>query len=105
MISMLNFPLSLFLSIVLVPFLMRYADLLGLVDRPDGIRKIHTKTIPKSGGLAIALAVLVPVLYSSNMLKDLLPLLLGSLVIVVSGFLDDRYDLNFKWKRCEADLD
>ena len=98
MISMLNFPLSLFLSIVLVPFLMRYADLLGLVDRPDGIRKIHTKTIPKSGGLAIALAVLVPVLYSSNMLKDLLPLLLGSLVIVVSGFLDDRYDLNFKWK-------
>ncbi len=98
MISMLNFPLSLFMSIVLVPFLMRYANVLGLVDRPDGIRKIHTQIIPKSGGLAIALAVLVSILYSSSKLTELIPLLLGSLVIVVSGLLDDRYDLNFKWK-------
>ncbi len=86
------------MSIVLVPLLMRYADVLGLVDRPDGIRKIHTKIIPKSGGLAIALAVLIPILYSNSKLTELVPLLLGSLVIVISGLLDDRYDLNFKWK-------
>ncbi len=98
MISMLNFPLSLFMSIVLVPLLMRYADILGLVDRPDGVRKIHTKIIPKSGGLAIALAVLIAILYSNSKLTELVPLLLGSLVIVISGLLDDRYDLNFKWK-------
>jgi UDP-GlcNAc:undecaprenyl-phosphate/decaprenyl-phosphate GlcNAc-1-phosphate transferase len=98
MINMLNFPLSLFLSIALVPLLMRYANVLGLVDRPDGVRKIHTHTIPKSGGLAIAIAVLIPVLYSSGKLTELVPLLIGSLVIVISGLLDDRYDLNFKWK-------
>ncbi len=98
MISILNFPLSLFMSIVLVPLLMRYANVLGLVDRPDGVRKIHTRVIPKSGGLAIALAVLIPILYSSSKLTELIPLLIGSLVIVISGLLDDRYDLNFKWK-------
>ena len=81
-----------------MPLLMRYANVLGLVDRPDGIRKIHTKVIPKSGGLSIALAVLIPILYSSSKLSELVPLLIGSLVIVISGLLDDRYELNFKWK-------
>lgn len=98
MISALNFPLSLFLSIALVPIFMRYAHILGLVDMPDGVRKIHTKLIPKSGGLAIAIAVLIPLLYSSGKLTELIPLLLGAFIIVIFGLIDDRYELNFKWK-------
>lgn len=98
MTNILNFPLSLFLSIALIPVLMRYANFLGLVDRPDGIRKIHTRIIPKSGGLSIAIAVFIPLLYSYKALFDLLPLLSASLIIVVFGFLDDRFDLHYKWK-------
>lgn len=98
MIYALNFPLSLFLSIALVPICMRYANVMGLVDKPDGVRKIHTKLIPKSGGLAIVIAVLIPILYSIHQLTQLLPLLAGALVIVIFGLIDDRYEINFKWK-------
>ncbi len=98
MSDVLNFALSLFLSITLVPVCIRYADILGLVDRPDGVRKIHTQIIPKSGGLAMALAVAISVLYSSGRLRELAPLLTGSAVIVIFGYLDDRFDINYKWK-------
>ena len=93
-----NFALSLFMSIALVPLFMRYAHVLGLVDQPDGVRKIHSKQIPKSGGLAISIAVLLPTIYLSPQLGDLAPMIIGSIIIVIGGFLDDRYDLNYKWK-------
>jgi UDP-GlcNAc:undecaprenyl-phosphate/decaprenyl-phosphate GlcNAc-1-phosphate transferase len=98
MTGVLSFPLSLFVSMALVPILMRYADFLGLVDRPDGIRKIHSHVIPKSGGLAIAIAVFVSVIYNFEFIYELIPLLSGALVIVIFGYLDDRFDLNYKWK-------
>jgi UDP-GlcNAc:undecaprenyl-phosphate/decaprenyl-phosphate GlcNAc-1-phosphate transferase len=98
MTGVLSFPLSLFVSMALVPFLMRYAGTLGLVDKPDGVRKIHSKIIPKSGGLAIAIAVFVSVIYNFEFIAELIPLMIGSLVIVIFGYLDDRFDLHYKWK-------
>lgn len=38
---------------VLVPFVTRLANQVGLLDVPDGRRKTHTEPIPLSGGLAI----------------------------------------------------
>lgn len=98
MVNALNFPLSLFISIVLIPLLMRYAGPLGLVDTPDGIRKIHVRSIPKSGGLAIAIAVFIPVIYSWGQVSELIPLMAAALIIVIFGYLDDRYELHYKWK-------
>lgn len=98
MSAALNFALSLFMSITLVPLFMRYAAALGLVDKPDGVRKIHTEVIPRSGGLAIAAAVILPLLYLAQNLQEIYALLLSSGVIVVFGFLDDRYELSYKWK-------
>lgn len=93
----LAFSIALFLSIALVPFFIRHSAWLGLVDIPDGIRKIHTQAIPRCGGLAIALAALLPSLYFAA-----LPLQIGflsaAMVIVFFGFLDDKYDLDFRWK-------
>ena len=51
------FALALFLSTALVPVAIRYASVLGLVDQPDGDRKIHLNPIPRCGGLAIIIAV------------------------------------------------
>ncbi len=42
--------------ILLVPFFIRMAPRLGLLDHP-GHRKIHVQAVPKSGGLAILFAV------------------------------------------------
>lgn len=92
------FALALFLSTALVPVAIRYAPALGLVDLPDGDRKIHLNPIPRCGGLAIITAVLCSVLFWLDDLSQFYNLFIGSLTIALFGFLDDRYDLNYKWK-------
>jgi UDP-GlcNAc:undecaprenyl-phosphate GlcNAc-1-phosphate transferase len=97
-IALLSFPIALLMSMLLVPILMHFAPNLRLVDRPDGLRKMHMHIMPKSGGLAVGLAVLISILYFFDQFTALIPLLLGSLVILFSGLMDDIFDLNFKWK-------
>lgn len=92
-----SFALALFLSTVLVPVAMRYADALGLVDQPDA-RKIHENPIPRCGGLAIAIAVFIPTLFWLHNVTELTGFFLGALIIAIFGFLDDRHDLDYKWK-------
>jgi UDP-GlcNAc:undecaprenyl-phosphate/decaprenyl-phosphate GlcNAc-1-phosphate transferase len=94
----LTFSLSLFLSIVLVPFFIRHAARLGLVDVPDGTRKIHQTVIPRCGGIAIALATLLPAVVFAPTLGAHLSFVAGALIIVAFGILDDKYDLDFRWK-------
>lgn len=92
------FCISLFLSITLIPVLIRNAPKLGLIDIPDGMRKIHTVSIPRCGGIAIALSALVPSIYFANQLKEQLFFIAGSVTIVVFGLLDDRFNLHYRWK-------
>lgn len=94
-----SFTVALFLTIALVPPLIRAAPALGLMDLPDA-RKVHARAIPRSGGLAIALGVL-----GSLVLVVRIPLvapwsgmLLGAAVIVFFGLLDDRRNLSYQWK-------
>ena len=95
--AFLNFAISLFMSLTLIPVFMKYANHLGLVDKPDGKRKIHVAPIPKTGGLAIAFASILPIIYVSSELSDLMPLLAGAAIILIFGILDDLYDLK-TWK-------
>ena len=36
----------------------RYAETMGLVDRPDGIRKFHARATPLLGGFAVMIQTL-----------------------------------------------
>ncbi|HUW55781.1 MAG TPA: MraY family glycosyltransferase [Planctomycetota bacterium] len=49
------------LSVFLVPVVRRLALAVGAVDVPDRVRKIHTHTVPRMGGVAIFIAFIVPV--------------------------------------------
>lgn len=93
-----SFALALFISTALVPVAIRYASALGLVDEPDGDRKIHVNPIPRCGGLAIIMAVFIPTLFWLGDVSSLSGFFIGAAIIAVSGFLDDRYDLDYKWK-------
>jgi UDP-GlcNAc:undecaprenyl-phosphate GlcNAc-1-phosphate transferase len=73
----------------------------GLVDRPDGWRKVHARPTPVAGGLvllgaaggAAAVAFLVPSPLGTAMDEQALPLLgllLGAAVICLVGLADDR---------------
>ena len=55
MILAFSFIGALFVTMVLVPLLMRAAEPMHLLDIPNG-RKIHTEPVPRCGGLAIASA-------------------------------------------------
>ncbi len=92
------FALALLLSTALVPVAIRYASVLGLVDEPDGDRKIHSDPIPRCGGIAIAIAVFIPALFWLRDVSSLFGFFTGALIIAIFGFLDDRHDLSYKWK-------
>lgn len=64
----------------------------GVVDLPNH-RKIHKNVTPRLGGLAIFLGVFLGGLYLQPHHDHLPEIILGAIVILVTGALDDRYDI------------
>ncbi|MGB5325434.1 MAG: MraY family glycosyltransferase, partial [Pseudomonadales bacterium] len=77
---------------------VRYAGAMGLVDAPDQNRKVHSVPIPRAGGVAITLAFFLPALLWASDAASLAGFLAGAAIIAVFGFLDDRHNLDYKWK-------
>lgn len=65
---------------------------MGLVDKPDG-RKKHTGEIPVVGGVSIFLAIFSSAVLLSLGVQALLPIMIGSMLVLVGG-LDDRFGLS-----------
>jgi len=104
------FSLACVTSLVLTSLMREVAPHLGLTDRPDGQRKLHSGATPVGGGVAILLAtvsVLGVVLIQPNVLgqpntfQNILAkhwqlvssLVMASGVIVLVGLVDDRFGL------------
>jgi UDP-GlcNAc:undecaprenyl-phosphate GlcNAc-1-phosphate transferase len=64
------------------------ARLLGVVDRPGG-RRLNKRPIPRLGGLAIFLGILVPSLAFLSLDREMRGILLGAAVACVVGAIDD----------------
>ncbi len=88
---------ALVLALLLVPVAMKLAYKIGAVDKPNA-RKVHTKIMPRMGGLGIYLAYMTVVLLTQKMTMPLVGLLIGSTILVVLGIFDDIKDLNAKFK-------
>lgn len=95
---LLAFGFALCLTTVLVPFFIRYATALNLMDEPNESRKIHVSSIPRCGGLGIVIGVLFASIYWLENSGAFWSLGLASLTIVIFGYLDDSRDLNYRWK-------
>ncbi len=93
-----SFTVALFLTIALIPLLIRFSAQLQLVDDPGADRKMHDKVMPRSGGLAIILGVFIPLTFLLSMDGYIPYLFVGSAIIILFGLLDDRSELNYKWK-------
>lgn len=63
-----------------------------VVDFPN-YRKIHKKVTPRLGGLAIFLGVLLGTIYLQPEHEHLFSIFAGAVVILITGILDDRYDI------------
>ncbi|WP_407269350.1 glycosyltransferase family 4 protein [Radiobacillus sp. PE A8.2] len=65
---------------------------IGAMDQPDH-RKIHTVVTPRLGGLAIFLGVSLGLLYLRPSDDHYAAICVGALIIVVTGILDDKFQL------------
>src|SRR6266852_5412043 len=98
------------LCLILIPVVRRLALRYGLVDQPDGHRKIHKKPTAVAGGLAILVSCITVIgalfLAPDNPVTDslrsnwptMLSLLLGALVISALGMADDLGRLRGRYK-------
>jgi UDP-GlcNAc:undecaprenyl-phosphate GlcNAc-1-phosphate transferase len=87
-----------FITVILVtPFVIQLAYLIGATDKPNS-RKVHTKEMPRLGGLAIFLGVLVGYFVSGLYNEKLTAISLGALVILFTGILDDKFEISPKLK-------
>jgi len=73
---------------LLTPAVGGMARLLGAVDRPDA-RRLNRRPIPRLGGLAIFLGILVPALAFLDLSGESRGVLLGAAVATVVGAVDD----------------
>jgi UDP-GlcNAc:undecaprenyl-phosphate GlcNAc-1-phosphate transferase len=97
MIVAFSFIGAMFVTMVLLPPLMRFAGPLSLLDEPDQ-RKVHTEPVPRCGGLAIAVGMVLPLLMWLPLDRPLIGLLGGGLIVFLFGLWDDVKDLNYKIK-------
>lgn len=94
-----SFLLALTLSLVLIPYLIRNSARWGLVDDPEGSqRKLHTRVVPRSGGLGIVLAAAVAILVLLPVDQPIVSYILGCLIIAGFGLLDDFVELK-PWQK------
>ncbi len=71
------------------PLVKILAHKVGAIDVPKDSRRMHKVPIPRMGGLAIFLGFLFSVLLFVDMTPQLQGILLGAVVIVILGIVDD----------------
>jgi UDP-GlcNAc:undecaprenyl-phosphate/decaprenyl-phosphate GlcNAc-1-phosphate transferase len=106
-IEIASFIAAMALALFLTPLVKKLAIRIGAVDVPNH-RKVHTRIMPRLGGVAIyasftvGLLLILPWLpegtlspYDRNLISALL---VGGTLIVLLGALDDKFDLSAKLK-------
>jgi UDP-GlcNAc:undecaprenyl-phosphate/decaprenyl-phosphate GlcNAc-1-phosphate transferase len=84
-------------SIILTPLVIKLALRIGAVDRPN-YRKVHASIMPRIGGLAIFGAFLIGYFILRPSDEHSTAILIGALIIIVTGFLDDMFEITAKIK-------
>ncbi|MCT8140321.1 undecaprenyl/decaprenyl-phosphate alpha-N-acetylglucosaminyl 1-phosphate transferase [Anaerobacillus sp. CMMVII] len=94
---LLTFLLSFFTVILYTPLVKTIAEKIGATDKPDH-RKVHETLMPRLGGLAIYAGFLVGFLFIEPYSPFARSIMVGGLIMIVVGVLDDLYELSARWK-------
>ena len=80
---------ALVVSFLSTPIVKSFAYKLGAIDVPKDNRRMHKTPIPRMGGLAIFFGFIISILIFGEIDQQLKGILLGSVIIVVMGIIDD----------------
>ncbi|WKZ25324.1 MAG: MraY family glycosyltransferase [bacterium] len=85
------------ISALVTPVVIIYAKKLGIMDDPrktNHPKVIHTKPIPRGGGIPVFIAIFIASLIFIPIDKHIVSILIGAGIVFVMGHLDDKYNLN-----------
>lgn len=105
---LITFVLAALTSAILTPITIKLAYKVGAVDIPKDARRVHSKTMPRMGGLAFILGFFVSIIYIllTGGIADttnLFGFFIGLAIIASVGFLDDVYQLK-AWQKLIAQM-
>jgi len=84
-------------SYILTPYMARVGKKQNMMDMP-GHRKIHEEAIPNLGGIVIFFGFLLSLLFVVQIEGQVKALLIGGVIILLLGVVDDIVDLSPKHK-------
>lgn len=93
--------------LILTPFAISMCKKYGLVDVPKDSRRVHSKPMPRCGGIAIFTSSMIALLVYYLITKDVPSIafnmqfvgyLIGAIVIFAMGIIDDIFSLRAKYK-------
>ena len=85
----LSITVAFLISFAATPLVKKFAEKVGAIDVPKDARRVHDHPIPRMGGLAIFLGFLISVVLFVKIDTKLQGVLLGAVVIVIVGIIDD----------------
>jgi UDP-GlcNAc:undecaprenyl-phosphate GlcNAc-1-phosphate transferase len=91
------FLLAMIVTTAWLPLFGRLARKWRIVDHP-GVRKVHSVPIPRVGGIAMAIGVLIAALLVIPLQGVDRCFLAAAGIVALGGALDDRFDLDYRWK-------
>lgn len=86
------------IAFVTTPLVKSFAHKIGAIDVPKDNRRMHKVPIPRLGGLAIFLGFFCAVLVFADIDNEMRGILIGAVIIVVLGVIDDVMALSAKLK-------
>ncbi|TFJ91648.1 glycosyltransferase family 4 protein [Lentibacillus salicampi] len=87
------FVISALTALIVTPFINKLALRLGAADIPDNNRKNHHGIKASLGGLAIFIGAAAGFLYIQPEHPQMTAIIVGALIMLVTGILDDIFDL------------
>lgn len=76
------------------PMVISLAHKINALDVPKDARRVHSKPVPLIGGLAIFYGFIVSVICFATIDRETMGILIGSVIVVTVGVIDDMKDMN-----------
>lgn len=95
------------LCLILTPIVIKFARKFNFVDVPKDSRRVHSKPMPRIGGVAIVISMFIGLLIYYLITKDIKSIALdykflgyaiGGFIIALMGIIDDVFNLRARYK-------